>query len=427
MTWPRILPHHVPEACRIAVAALERRDVAIADVLARAVVATDPEQAVMWNLIGRLHLEAGQPVRAAAHFRRALESNPSFKIARTNLGKAEARPGRTSPQHRGERFLMSKAWGCGFWSDVDHVVGCLLLAEATGRTFVPHWGANSRFRPSRGAEDVFRVLFDWSGRAGMEDLRREGNTYFPPKWTASTLPQEQLNVFAGPGSQTGAASFIARTEGVAVADFHIALADVLPWLPEGNRYEGVSIADVYRSLMAEHLRPVPEIAAQVDRQAAILLKDRPVIAAHIRGSDKFQENPEIGLEHAEIRGHVERFLAAAPGGGVLLITDSQPALREFRTRFGDRLKCAPCIRTDGPVGVHTVGSFNGHTVGSEVLVDACLAARCDAFVGSGSSNVACAVMHMRAWEPGACVLIGEPYQHRSGIYAYSGLWHLWMS
>src|SRR4051812_28856508 len=32
----------------------------------------------------------------------------------------------------GKRYLLIKAWGEGFWSDMFHVVGCLLLSEITG-------------------------------------------------------------------------------------------------------------------------------------------------------------------------------------------------------------------------------------------------------------------------------------------------------
>ena len=40
-------------------------------------------------------------------------------------------------------YLLIKSYG--FWSDVEHVIGALLLAEMTGRTPVVHWGGNSYF------------------------------------------------------------------------------------------------------------------------------------------------------------------------------------------------------------------------------------------------------------------------------------------
>ncbi len=38
-----------------------------------------------------------------------------------------------------DRFLLIKSWGCGFWSDVDHVMGQLLVAEITNRIPVIYW------------------------------------------------------------------------------------------------------------------------------------------------------------------------------------------------------------------------------------------------------------------------------------------------
>jgi hypothetical protein len=31
------------------------------------------------------------------------------------------------------RYLLIKAWGFGFWADLDHVLGALLLADLTRR------------------------------------------------------------------------------------------------------------------------------------------------------------------------------------------------------------------------------------------------------------------------------------------------------
>ena len=55
--------------------------------------------------------------------------------------------GRIHPSdYEGEqRFLLIKAWGFGFWSDVLHVLGGLMLAELTRRQPVVFWGSNSLY------------------------------------------------------------------------------------------------------------------------------------------------------------------------------------------------------------------------------------------------------------------------------------------
>ena len=82
-----------------------------------------------------------------------------------------------------DKFLLIKAWGFGFWSDMDHVLGGLLLAEITGRMPVVHWGRNSLFSddPARNAFDEF---FEPVSAMRIDDLIRADFTYFPPKWSA---------------------------------------------------------------------------------------------------------------------------------------------------------------------------------------------------------------------------------------------------
>jgi hypothetical protein len=50
---------------------------------------------------------------------------------------------------RGERYLLIKGWGFGFWADMAHVTGSLLLAEITGRIPLVYWGPESLFGDSR--------------------------------------------------------------------------------------------------------------------------------------------------------------------------------------------------------------------------------------------------------------------------------------
>ena len=44
-----------------------------------------------------------------------------------------------------------------------------------------------------------------------------------------------------------------------------------------------------------------------------------------------------------------------------------------------------------------------------VVMDAFLAARCDAFLGNGASNVSTAIRHLKDWAPGSFELIGPDF------------------
>ena len=85
------------------------------------------------------------------------------------------------------RFLLIRAWGNGFWSDICHVLGSLLLAEISGRIPVTHLGEESRFAVD-GNRDAFTAYFEPLSGVTAEDLMRlQGSHFFPAKWTNANL------------------------------------------------------------------------------------------------------------------------------------------------------------------------------------------------------------------------------------------------
>src|SRR6201998_2254393 len=83
--------------------------------------------AIASNLIGVIAAQLGLHDEAIGNFERALACDPPFPPAKDNLQKIRnARARAARPQAaQGRRFLLIKAWGYGFWSDVTHVLGCL--------------------------------------------------------------------------------------------------------------------------------------------------------------------------------------------------------------------------------------------------------------------------------------------------------------
>src|SRR4051812_589750 len=80
-----------------------------------------------------------------------------------------------------KRFLLIKPWGYGFCSDLDHVLGALLVAEMTGRIPVTLWGAGSRFRDNE--EDAWSNFFEPVSKYTIADLVGKNMSWFPAKWT----------------------------------------------------------------------------------------------------------------------------------------------------------------------------------------------------------------------------------------------------
>ena len=92
----------------------------------------------------------------------------------------------------GCRYLLIKSWGSGFWSDISQVLGCLLLAEITGRIPIVHWGYNSRYGDGSG-EDAFQYYFKPPSKVTLADIcQLRGATFFPPKWCRDNLRAENV-------------------------------------------------------------------------------------------------------------------------------------------------------------------------------------------------------------------------------------------
>ena len=73
------------------------------------------------------------------------------------------------------------------------------------------------------------------------------------------------------------------------------------------------------------------------------------------------------------------------------------------------------LRTSGEKGLH-FQDLPRRRLGFDVIKDAYLAARCDYFVGLGSSNVSCMVYHLKEWTPQNSVMIGPPMTHLLNPY-----------
>lgn len=354
-------------------------------------------------------LRHGELPWAEALCRAVLEKNPDNSPA-TALLKQIADLVRPTACLTGERFILIKSWGKGFWSDVDHVVGGLLLAEMTGRTPVIHWGPNCLFT-APGIDNAWPRYFEAINELAIDSVTGDDQTYFPSKWSASNLCEENLNLWQGPGSRVTNLSFLNRPETVVVADFHVSVAALVPWVETTSPLHGKSPAQLYRHLTQKHLRPQARIVEQVDAFHAKHLTGALYLAVHIRGADKHHEQRALAQINQRYTEQIDR-LAPDTRWKIFLLTDDHSIADAMLSRYGERLIMTHSERSTDAIGVHSRPG-EGVRRGEEVLIDTLLATRADRFVGNGASNVSAAVVHLKDWANDDLVLLAPIRQYRT--------------
>src|SRR4051812_49352892 len=120
-----------PALLPFAIRALKTNDVAGAEIAARLMLDKMPGDAAALHLLGVIAARVQAFDQAEDYFGRALAAEPGNVQVARNLAAARAAP---RPHFAaGPRYLVIREWGFGFWSDISHVLGALLLAEGTGR------------------------------------------------------------------------------------------------------------------------------------------------------------------------------------------------------------------------------------------------------------------------------------------------------
>lgn len=363
--------------------AMSRGLVALAERICRELEQMGWDTWQSWEIVAKAAVAARRPDIA----RESLERARTFLAAdRKALGSVEAMIRPVEESAGAARYLIIRAWGQGFWSDVDHVLGQALLAEITGRTPIVWWGENSRFRDPGETGDAWERFFEPLSDATLEQSLAGKPRFFPPKWNARNLGVRDNASFKGAHSRMAGLLFLGREETVAVSDFHTPVISLRHWLPASHPWRTAPLTEIYRSLSQRHLRPRPEIAA---RAGAIFesFGPAPIIAVHVRGSDKTLELTDVHALASVYHSAIASLLTSAPDARVLLLTDWEPAVREYRARYADRLLLSPGRKTSSTTGMHFQAELMGRQLGEEVLLDVLLAARCSAFVGLGYSNV----------------------------------------
>ena len=355
--------------------------------------------------LGEIALCIGQPAMASREFQVAIGMGEPSRAARIGVVKAQESARLHAGAGAGERFLLIKAWGYGFWSDVNHLLGQLLLAEITGRTPVVHWGGNSLFSDDSGS-NAFDSFFEPINGYTVQDLAAGRRSFYPPKWNAGNLAQASINQAEGPWSRCSSLYALERGEEVVVSDFHHAVNDLAPWIPAAHPLHGMGTDELCLYLFRRYLKVRPSIAAKAEAFFRQKMAGGAQLALHVRGGDKGGEDPGLSRLNALYHPAIERYLLQAPHAGLFLMTDDAQILSDYLGRYPDRVIHTGASRTRTAHGVHYQQHASRYLLAEEVIVDTLLALRCEAFIGNGLSNVSLAVAQMKGWAPGTCRLFG---------------------
>jgi protein O-GlcNAc transferase len=392
-------------ALQHAVDCINGGNLALADITCRQILSQLPGCAQAFGILGVIAAQLRLRDQGIEYFQQAISSDPSLASVRAHLNQVQNMPAQwfDLPSNQSERFLLIKAWGHGFWADVTHVLGALLLAEITGRTPVTHWGSNSLYCIDSNA-DAFQAYFEpVSGTDFNALLQLKGATFFPPKWTNANLQSDNNAKAFGSFSRMGALYFLNRPENIAVSDYFIGVVDVVPWIPKGHPLHGKSIDELLNYLTAKYICPKPYILKAVDEFERQHLGDGRTVAVHIRGSDKNSEVADLDEVNQSYFGLIDNLDTSWK---ILLLTDDTRFVDIFLRTYPDRTIVTEAQRSSNNVGIHHQGDHA--SLGFEIMRDTYLALRCQKFIGNGESSVSAMIAILKRWKTDECILIRPP-------------------
>lgn len=298
-----------------------------------------------------------------------------------------------------DRFLLIKSWGCGFWSDVDHVMGQLLAAELTNRIPVIYWGPNSLYAESF-QSNAFDLYFMPVSDYTIHDIAWEGYTFYPPIWNSKNIMIEDLDKITWLHRNLG--DMLGSDASVVVSDVHYFLRPMLPYIPKDHWAYGMTAHEIYRGLFNKYLKLKPDIEEEIDAFYEAHLKDgHPLLGVHIRGGDKVREVENLSHLNREYHAEINNFIQKYKIQKILLLTDCEDIVKDFQFRYGSKVVFTDCRRgqlNDTNNAAHLQDYMNKRRKGIEIIKDTYLASKCDFFIGNGYSNVSYTVKRLKDWQ-----------------------------
>jgi hypothetical protein len=323
-----------------------------------------------------------------------------------------------------ERFLLIKAWGYGFWSDMDDVQSKLLLAEITDRQPIVYWGGNSLY--SVGNCNSFEQFFLPCSNLLIKDIISDKFTYYPHIWNASNILNEDRTKLKRQFRDIP--SFIYSNANVLVSDVHNYIFEFIPWLKkEHSAYEYCRVfrpycqnsilsisrntvndmqrkaEDLHRYIIKKYIKLRPEISDEIDQFYNIHMKNSPVVAVHVRSDDKRSEVRDLNKINEQYHSEIQNYLKDNPSARIFLLTSNCMVFEQYKELYGDILIYTDCTRND--FSIHRSVFPERKRKGIEIIKDTYLAARCDYFIGIENSNVSLAISRLKVWDNNSIKLL----------------------
>ena len=151
----------------------------------------------------------------------------------------------------GDRFLLIKPWSYRLWSDVEHVLGQLLIAEITNRIPVVFWPTHclhNGFIHTNGFELYFEPVSEYS----IFDLTKPEYTFYPPFWDADNLLVEDTTKDNWMYRSIG--DLISSDANVVIGDVYFSISEIIPFVKKDNDAYGMTATEIYRYLFRKYIR-----------------------------------------------------------------------------------------------------------------------------------------------------------------------------
>ncbi len=304
-----------------------------------------------------------------------------------------------------DRFLLIKSWGCGFWSDVDHVMGQLLVAELTNRIPVIYWGTNSLYAESF-KSNAFDLYFEPVSPYSIYDVIKPHYTYYPKIWRYDNVMVEDLDKITWMYRNLG--ELMANDANVVVSDVHYFVRPIINYITKDHWAYGMTAQQIYRGLFDKYIKLKPDIELEIQEFYNSNLKDyNPTLGVHIRGGDKIREVENLSKFNKRYYTAIDNYMNSYDIKKILLLTDCEDILRNFEKKYGSKLVFTDCRRgaiyaTDN--APHLQDYTHKRRKGIEIIKDTFLASKCDFFIGNGYSNVSYTVKRLRDWSEDNIIL-----------------------
>ncbi|NLG88792.1 MAG: hypothetical protein GX494_06175 [Clostridiaceae bacterium] len=332
----------------------------------------------------------------------------------------------------GDRFLLIKPWSYRLWSDVEHVLGQLLIAEITNRIPVVFWPTHclhNGFIHTNGFELYFEPVSNYS----IFDLAKPEYTFFPPIWDSDNLLAEDVD--KGTWMYRSIGDLITSDANVVVGDVYFSISEIIPFIKKDNAAYGMTAIEIYRYLFRKYIRVKRDILMEVQGFYQSWLKDwHPLLAVHVRREEDdmiIDERKEKADEnywgrnsrkygdknfkkrkrkyrflgkgrmlkantqyHAEIRKFVNKYAIRR----IFLLTESEEVVEEYRKMYGDSVVYTDCKRITANEPAYNIENpVVKRRRGVEIIKDTYLAAQCDFFIGNDFSSLSRAVSRIKDW------------------------------